>query len=227
VGQTDHIIEGLVGPMSVEVECPSCQKSYKVKAEAAGKKFRCKSCETVITVPEAEAAETSFLDVDPWDGVDESAPLALPPPRRAKSSSERSPRRSSGDGMPVTVMVSIGICGLLMALGLFGIVSNLLMENGQKTQIFGAVIRIGIGITIIKGLLDRSNRIRWNAIGLDIFGLVFATFCMGFLVLAGQQANIDGDQKMELLVIFGVQYVLWIVDLVMLTHSSARDYCNQ
>lgn len=231
VGQTDHIIEGLVGPMSVEVECPSCQKSYKVKAEAAGKKFRCKACETVITVPQPEAAEASFLDVDPWDAVDESAPPPPPMPRRVKSSSaERSSRRSSSDGMPVTVMVSIGICGLLLALHLFGLVSTIVMENINKSQIGGSLLRIGIGITIIKGLLDRSNRIRWNAIVLDIIGLVFVIFCMGVVLIVNQQAAMNQlgvDEKTGLIVIFGVQFVLWIVDLVMLSHSSARDYCNQ
>ncbi len=38
----------------IEVQCPECGKTYKVKEEKAGKKVRCKQCSAVFTVPTAE-----------------------------------------------------------------------------------------------------------------------------------------------------------------------------
>jgi len=41
--------------MAIEVKCsnPQCGKIYRVKDEAAGKKFKCKQCQTVLVVPAA------------------------------------------------------------------------------------------------------------------------------------------------------------------------------
>lgn len=41
--------------MTIQVSCPACSKSYQVKDAAAGKKFQCKGCETVVVVPDAES----------------------------------------------------------------------------------------------------------------------------------------------------------------------------
>lgn len=41
--------------MPIEVVCEGCQAEYSLKDELAGKKVKCKSCETVIVVPLAEA----------------------------------------------------------------------------------------------------------------------------------------------------------------------------
>src|SRR5438034_1313585 len=37
--------------MSIEINCQSCQKRYRVKAELAGKKVRCANCGNPVTVP--------------------------------------------------------------------------------------------------------------------------------------------------------------------------------
>jgi len=213
----------------VEVSCPSCQKEYKVKPEAAGKKFRCKSCQTVVTVPQPDAGEVDLLSVDPWEAVDEDAPPPPPPPRRTRSTSGgKSARQSSNGGMPIAIMVSIGICGLLLALNLFGLAANLFFEDGSRSQGGGSLIRLVINFTIIKGLLDRNNRIRRNAIMLDVIGLVFGPIILIAAVFGNQQgAANDPGQKSLLIAIIGLSIVLWIVDLVALLQRSARDYCNQ
>ena len=43
--------------MKIKFSCPSCQKVYSVSAELAGKKAKCKQCETLMYVPDAEATE--------------------------------------------------------------------------------------------------------------------------------------------------------------------------
>lgn len=217
--------------MPIQVVCPACDKRYKVKDEAAGKKMRCKDCETVIPIPAVEVEEG-----DPWDalpGEDEIAEAparGLPPVQRTKKpqAKAKGSRSGGGGGIPVTVMISIGICAIMIVLNVgIGIMN---MVSGESKSIVGSGVRLAIGVAIIKGLLNRSNQVRWTAIILDAIGLVLGVLCLGaILVLANQQLlqQMPEGVKTLLIVAFAVQIVLWIVDLVALVSSSARDWCNQ
>jgi hypothetical protein len=213
--------------MSIDVACPECAKVHKVKEEAAGKKFRCKGCQAVVSIP--EAAEIS--EPDPWDVVDEDAEAPPPMPRRRKAQPakrSRSSSSSSGSGMPVTVIVSICINALMIVGNLFGIVVNLMM--GNLPSVGGVFIRLGIEIAIIKGLVDRSNSYRWQAVALDGVGLGFVLLCIApaaifFSDVVGKQMPAEG--MAVLAIIFAVQVVLWITDMVMLLSPSAKEFCNQ
>ena len=58
--------------MAIEVVCPSCDTSHKVKDESAGKKLKCKGCQKILAIPaRAEAAEG-----DPWDNLDENCSIS-------------------------------------------------------------------------------------------------------------------------------------------------------
>ncbi|MFN0050608.1 MAG: MJ0042-type zinc finger domain-containing protein, partial [Planctomycetales bacterium] len=168
--------------MPIDVRCPSCDKAYKVKDDAAGKKFRCKNCETAIVVPEL------VLEADPWDAVDEQEAeepqTPLPPrTRRKRPAAAPTPRRSSrGGGMPATIIVAIITNVLLIPVGLLDLVGNAISLNILGSTF--ALARIGIEGAIIKGLYDQSNRTRWTAIVLDILGLL-----CGSLVLIGLAAT--------------------------------------
>lgn len=217
--------------MPIQVVCPTCEKSYKVKDEAAGKKMRCKGCETVIPIPVAAAVEEG----DPWDALPEAgeegeATPQLPPVQRKKKpqpTSKRS-RASAGDGMPATVIVSIVICGLIAVGAVVGIVFNLMQSNVPGAG--GVLLRLGITCSIINGLRSRKNYSRWAAIILDAIGLAFVFFCVGGgLLLFHQQVsqNVPADAITFLVALFGSQAVLWIVDIAVLLSPSARDYCNE
>jgi hypothetical protein len=43
----------------IQLQCPSCSKSYKVKDAAAGKRFECKKCGETVTVPKAKSSGSS------------------------------------------------------------------------------------------------------------------------------------------------------------------------
>ncbi len=43
--------------MAISVECSACGQSYRLKDEMAGRKIRCKGCQTPIEVPLAESEE--------------------------------------------------------------------------------------------------------------------------------------------------------------------------
>jgi hypothetical protein len=212
--------------MSIEVICPTCDQVHRVKDESAGKKLRCKGCQAVIPIPAASETE----EADPWDtgDIEEPAPRQAPRQRKKSIAKPERARTRSSDGMPITIMVSLGICGLFIAIVLVTTVLNLIA--GEKAQAGGTVVRLLIDITIIKGLLARSNRIRWNAIILDGVGLAFGFSCIaGAVFLASNpqfQQHVPAGGATLLIAIFAVQSVFWIVDLIMLLSPSARDYCN-
>src|SRR5579872_2817602 len=194
--------------MPIQVVCPTCEKSYKVKDEAAGKKMRCKGCETVIPIP----APADVDQADPWDALPEAgeegeATPQLPPVQRKKKpqpTSKRS-RASASDGMPVTVIVSIVICGVIAAGSVVGMVLNLTQSNAGGAG--GGLIRLGIACSIINGLRSRKNYSRWAAIILDAVGLAFTFLCIGgALLLFHQQVSqrMPAEGVAILAAIFGI-----------------------
>lgn len=46
---------------TIDVKCPKCSKAMSVPAKLAGRKVRCKGCETVVPVPVAKGKETFKL----------------------------------------------------------------------------------------------------------------------------------------------------------------------
>jgi hypothetical protein len=217
--------------MSIQVVCPTCEKTYKVKDEAAGKKMKCKGCETVIPIPAVAAV---IEEPDPWDVLpeqgdeDEAAPR-LPPVRRKQKpqpTAKRS-RTRSADGMPVTVIVSIVLCGIMAAISGLAIVAFLLASNIILAAL--SLIRLAVNGTIIKGLIDRSNRLRWNAIIVDGLGLAWAFTCGAAMLFlgTGEQIGAIPGGKIGIVVALAFQIVVWITDLAVLLSPSARDYCNQ
>src|SRR5690242_387122 len=102
--------------MPIEVVCPSCDKVHKVKDEAAGKKLRCKGCQTVISIP----AATESADADPWENLDENeGGEAMPPVVRQsavdKTRAAKRKRSKSANSTPMPILVSVGINGVQIA----------------------------------------------------------------------------------------------------------------
>ncbi len=66
--------------MAIDVSCPQCSAAYQVQDDKAGKKFRCKQCQEIITIPGGGSTSTGD---DPW------GTLPAAPPRNRPSSSGR------------------------------------------------------------------------------------------------------------------------------------------
>lgn len=215
--------------MPIEVVCPSCDKVHKVKDEAAGKKLRCKGCQTVIPIPAAAAA----VEDDLWETLDENEGGEELPPviRQASPTKKKSSKRShssSGDGMPVTVILSVGINGLFALYAAYSAVDFLMA--GVIGKAIGSGVRVLFDIMIIKGLFDRSNRLRWNSIMLDGLGLGFLFLCFAPTALLARQQleqQVAADAIGLLLLVFVIQSVLWLADLILLLTPSAKEHCNQ
>lgn len=68
--------------MSIQVHCPGCSRSYTLKDELAGKKFKCKGCQAVVAIPRGE--EEVLLAEVADDAEEDLTPIARP--RRKKKS---------------------------------------------------------------------------------------------------------------------------------------------
>ena len=124
--------------MSISAKCRKCGKSYSVKDEFAGKKFRCQECQSPVTVPKAEV-----FDAEEWDAEDDFGggadddyedygprrSAAMPPaPRRApkkkkpapskKPVKKRSSSKSSSEVGPMIGKIGGGLVAGLIAFSL-------------------------------------------------------------------------------------------------------------
>jgi len=98
--------------MSLSVECPGCGREYRVKDELAGKKIRCKECNTAMMVPSPEQ-DDDLAELA-------SKPAALPTPSRKKSGSKAgkpAKKRKSSGGMSTGLKWVLGLLGGGLLLG--------------------------------------------------------------------------------------------------------------
>lgn len=100
--------------MSIHVACPACGRQYTVKDDAAGKRFKCKDCQSTIDVPAAGAAD-EFAPDDYGEPYGEAeAPMAAP--ARRQSSGRRGGSASAAAAqtkLPAIFMYVV--CGLSIA----------------------------------------------------------------------------------------------------------------
>lgn len=50
--------------MTIKIDCPECDKTYRLPDNAAGKKFRCKECDTAIAVPLDDVEDLEYAEED-------------------------------------------------------------------------------------------------------------------------------------------------------------------
>lgn len=116
--------------MAIEVSCPGCRKSYRVKDELAGKAIRCRECQQTIRIPASapeEQAEESLIDPDPASasGGSGSLPRSRKKPARGKSKSRR---KSGTNASPyrLLLLLLIGGAGIGLAVAASRMASKVL-----------------------------------------------------------------------------------------------------
>ena len=134
----------------IKTKCGSCDKSYKLPDSAAGKKFKCKSCDAVIAIPAADdslaggSRGPSLEDLSALYDTDvNSAPLTLDSGGAGGGTGFNSevsfnynkPKRSRSLSLPLLLGVGGGVLGLLL---IVGVVAIILMsgsgEDGKKND---------------------------------------------------------------------------------------------
>lgn len=107
--------------MALHVSCTGCGKDYTLKDEFAGKRFRCKACETVNQAPELEEeleetfAEAGDEDEDEADEEEFSQPATKRPARNGAGK-----RKAAAGGMKNMRAVVIALVGLIAIGGTVG-----------------------------------------------------------------------------------------------------------
>ncbi|MFV0446288.1 MAG: hypothetical protein ACK5Q5_22165 [Planctomycetaceae bacterium] len=122
--------------MKIDVICPDCDTKYRVGEEHAGKKIRCKQCQSVVEIPAAAAVDDELGGDDDefsWDEAPapkRSASGGGLPPRVRRNPVEKQPREiprqkpkwEGGSGVNHQLVIALvggaAIIGLLIA-GLF------------------------------------------------------------------------------------------------------------
>jgi hypothetical protein len=213
--------------MPITATCPDCAKSIEVKDEHAGKKFRCKQCGGVVTVPDVTAATGG----DEWNDLDAAAEIGELPPRLDEQQRRRRANRDDDEspgGMPAVVIVAIVLESLLILLNIVGIFGNLASQNVGGAC--GSMLRILIEAGAITGYALANNAIRWISVILSGVGIALLIACGGFFMLMGEslppavRAQFPQEMIIVLLVILAVQILMMAAIIACLVVPSARDY---
>lgn len=113
----------------IDVQCPACGKAYRVGDDKAGKRFRCKGCEEIVSIPAASLVEEfddfggGFDDYGaPADGGDEFSDAFSPRPRggagRPQARRRRPAKKKTSSGGKVGIIIG-SVIGGVVVVGLF------------------------------------------------------------------------------------------------------------
>ena len=167
--------------MPINVACPQCQRQFVVRDEIAGKSFRCKDCETVVSVPaikpaqqkpavpgsteprpslaKRKAATPAPPAEEDW-GYDETwqddQQSQLPAPaRRAKrkAAPERTEDARESPVIPIEGMLSIASIAVLGVLNLWVLIS----PDDILWKLIAA-IRIAVEARVVWGIRERNGQ---------------------------------------------------------------------
>lgn len=106
--------------MAIPVECSACGQSYRLKAEMAGRRIRCKACQTPIEVPLAESEEE-------WG---EASWPATGPARGGTSRKAKAVQKKSGSNKSLVVVIGSGAGLVLLVALVWGLLKFL--PSGDK-----------------------------------------------------------------------------------------------
>ena len=102
--------------MPIKIECPQCDRDYRLPDESAGRRFRCKNCSTMLSVPDAD---DDFDDVSDDDDEDD-APRRVRKKQNPRKGARRKPASDSSKGMVQLAIVLAGIFAFFgMCLAIF------------------------------------------------------------------------------------------------------------
>ena len=226
--------------MPISVDCPQCSQHYSVKESHSGRKFRCKTCGHVVTVPSNGGSGGSSddpwedLDLDLEDGaaVEEQTtvrPLAGQRFRSEKSTKQRHRDAERGQilGLPIPVAVAIGCEGMLVLVNILNTVGSMMSQNPGGAC--GASVRIVVELLVILGLIQGVGVARMASIVLSAIGIALLTVCAAFLFTGGQaMPQVDVDFPIGLMammmILIGGQIALMVAIIVCLMTQSAVEY---
>jgi len=178
--------------MAISLSCDQCGKEYSVADTSAGKRFRCKGCDAIVTVPSGPGVYSSTEEDDDWeddewdDDQDDSPrsssnefdPYATPRRSKNRRSSHRNSIGSAGQISSVFMMIISG----LWILGFLGFIMVLLTEVGGNAGgdelmvvlgVYGALFLVSI---VLNGLII-YGAVQLRSGGSKAFAMTAAIIC--------------------------------------------------
>lgn len=224
--------------MPISTVCTDCRKTYTVKEEMAGKRFRCKECQSIVTVPGASAESNeddpfSGADLqstgeairnrrrDDEDGGEDENPYSSP---KAKSKPARK-KKARGPSIPLIAIAAIVLQCLLTLYPVLWLIivaaERELVSRGEIVAIM--MIRLAIAISVLVGLIRRKQNARQWSRGLCIFGLIVCGIIAALILGLGDLSDDTISNSID----FVVQWVVWLALLICLSTESAADWFNE
>jgi hypothetical protein len=185
--------------MAIEVVCPSCDASHKVKDESAGKKLKCKGCQKILAIPAMAVADEG----DPWENLDENEggeelPPVVRPAAASKKKSGKRTRAGSGDDSDVPIErteaarrfgIGMMIFGAICTVApLFGLQLRRLGDRGFLTPVIGVILLLIGVVSFIAG----QNRILANVMTMGTKTIFWGIIALGVLILIAGTALVIG-----------------------------------
>jgi hypothetical protein len=165
--------------MPINIACPQCQRQFVVRDEIAGKSFRCKDCEAIVSVPASKPAPQKPVapkSAEPMPSVakhkapeppaeedwgynetwqdDQQSELPAPVRRaKKKAAPERSEETSESPVIPIEGMLAIASIAVLGVLNLWVLIS----PDDILWKLIAA-IRIAVEARVVWGIRERNGQ---------------------------------------------------------------------
>ncbi|RLS78422.1 MAG: hypothetical protein DWI00_03755 [Planctomycetota bacterium] len=161
--------------MPINIACPQCQRQFVVRDEIAGKSFRCKDCEAIVSVPALKSAPQNSVQPksaapqrkattpeppaeDEWGYEtwqdDQQSELPIPAPRaKRKAVAERSADANKSPVVPIEGILSIASIAVLGVLNLW-----VLISPDEILWKLIAAIRIAVEARVVWGIRERNGQ---------------------------------------------------------------------
>jgi ribosomal protein S27E len=198
--------------MTIHVTCDSCFMNYQLKDELAGRKVRCKHCQSIIEVPRVGKPTIEAEDDHWFDEPDEPADAPAPVRRKKKGKKKRLREREGSSGFRLGIVAVIGMAfvGLFVLMCLVGIVWRPLWSVlGMGTAVVGGGLALVGGIGILMAAFEEDTICGVMYLVVPFYGLYYIV------------TRIAEVWKLVLMNIGGA--VLLVVGMMLLAMSQGRE----
>lgn len=233
--------------MPINIACPQCQRAFVVRDDIAGKSFRCKDCEAIVSVPviksasresapqksaerkpsvnkrkaaalESPAEEDWGYDVT-WQ--DEKASELPAPVRRTKRTSapERSAETSESPVIPIEGMVAIASIAVLGVLNLWVLIS----PDDILWKLIAA-IRIAVEARVVWGIRERNGQTGLAATIAAVMMTLISVFMLWSLTDPEVRADVSPQELRNGQIFLAIQAVAEIGVIVGLNLPRTRRW---
>ena len=205
--------------MTISVSCPDCFQEYSVKDELAGKKIRCKACQSIIKIAAAADQLDELEDVDDEPALGSSRARSSKGSKAAQQTSKKkkstNPSVSSGIpwrgvGIPLGIALTLYLASKILPYGVLKLASSLLaaltlMGCGAVGFYMLARVSARMGRDVQSGHLRATRKIAGSEAA-----IAFASLAIFYVMVKGMILAPQRTLPWALMSVIGIGGVVWI-----------------